>query len=135
MALGRQLSAGSKKRTLNGTLHRTSLPPVPPRGDEALPQGGALLHREVRDREAQLPARAARQDPEGEARRLRPAAARKTESQTYLRGARGSVPRLLRGSGAHARDHRRDAPAAARTAARQRRLPPRAVDVAAAGAA
>ena len=38
------------------------MPAVPPGGHEAVPQGGALLHGEVRDREAQLPARAARQD-------------------------------------------------------------------------
>jgi small subunit ribosomal protein S4 len=41
--------------SLNGSLHRTGLPAVPPRGHEAVPQGRALLHGEVRDREAQLP--------------------------------------------------------------------------------
>src|SRR5574339_336842 len=47
----------------------------PARGNEALPQGRALLHGKVRHREAQLPAGTARQDAQGQARRLwRPAA-------------------------------------------------------------
>ena len=37
-----------------------SVPAVPPRGHEALPQGRALLHRQVRDRAPELPARPAR---------------------------------------------------------------------------
>ena len=99
-------------------------------GDEAVPQGRALLHGEVRDREAQLPAGTARQDAEGEARRLRPAAAREAEGQAHLWRARRPVPPLLRGGRADARHHRRDAAAAARAAARQRRLPARPGDVA-----
>ena len=90
---------------------------------EALPQGRALLHREVRDREAQLPARPARQVAQGEDRRLRHAAAREAEGQAHLRRARGPVPPVLRGGGADARHHRRDAAAAAGAPARQRRLP------------
>ena len=38
---------------MNGTLHRSGLPAVPARRHEALPEGRALLHGEVRDREAQ----------------------------------------------------------------------------------
>src|SRR5437868_10980842 len=129
------MPSAEAEESVNGSLYRTGLPALPPRGDEAVPQGRTLLHGEVRDREAQLPARAARQDPEGEARRLRPAAAPEAEGAAHLRRARGSVPRLLRGGRAGARHHRRDAVAAARTAARQRRLPARAGDVAAAGAA
>src|SRR5262249_59924529 len=87
--------SGSQSRLLNGAIYRTRLPSVPPRGDEAVPEGGALLHGEVRDREAQLPARAARQGAQGEARRLRPAAAREAEGETHLRRARGPVPPLL----------------------------------------
>jgi small subunit ribosomal protein S11 len=37
---------------LNGSLYRSSVPALPPRGHEALPEGRALLHGEVRDREA-----------------------------------------------------------------------------------
>ncbi len=48
--------------------YRTGLPAVPARRHEALPEGRALLHGEVRDREAQRAARPARQAPEGEAR-------------------------------------------------------------------
>src|SRR4029079_8881163 len=128
-------SESLKKRKLNGAIYRTRLPLVPSRGDEAVPERGALLHREVRDREAHLPARAARQDAEGEARRLRPAAAREAEGQAHLRRAGRPVPPLLRERRADARDHRRDAAAAPRAAARQRRLPARAGDVAAASAA
>ncbi len=43
-----------RMRTIDGSLHRTGLPAVPARRHEALPQGRALLHGEVRDREAQL---------------------------------------------------------------------------------
>ena len=67
---------------------------------------------------------------QGEAGRLRPAAAREAEGQAHLRRARGPVPPLLRGGRAPARHHRRDAAAAARAAARQRRLPPRPRDLA-----
>ena len=70
-----------------------------------------------------------------EARGLRPPAAREAEGQAHLRRARGPVPALLRGGGADPRHHGRDAAAAARTAARQRRLSARPRDIAAAGAA
>src|SRR5262245_54637266 len=91
-----QILRFSNSRTLNGSIYRTRLQSLSARDDEAVPQGGKLLHREVRDREAQLPAGAARQDAEGEAGRLRPAAAREAEGQAHLRRARGSVPPLLR---------------------------------------
>ena len=80
-------------------------------------------------------ARTARQDAQAEAGRLRPAAAREAEGQAHLRRARGPVPPLLRDGRPHARHHRRDAAAAARAPARQRRLPPRLRHLAAAGAA
>src|SRR5580704_16496530 len=118
----------------NGTLYRSGLSVVPSRGHEAVPERGTLLHGEVRDREAQLSTGAAWQDAEGEARRIRPAAAREAEGQAHLRCARGPVPRLLRDGRADAWDHRRGAPAIARAAPRQRGLPSRPVDVAAAGA-
>src|SRR5687767_12264442 len=71
--------ASSKRRetrTTNGTLHRSGLPAVPARRHEALSEGGALLHGEVRHREAQPAAGAARQAAQGEAGGLRPAVAR-----------------------------------------------------------
>ncbi len=49
-----------RRTTLHGSIYRSGLPPVPPRGHEAVPQGRALLHREVRHREAQHAARPAR---------------------------------------------------------------------------
>ena len=72
---------------------------------------------------------------QGEAGRLRPAAAREAEGQAHLRRAREPVPPLLRDGGPDARHHRRDAAAAARAPARQRHLPARAGDLAGAGAA
>src|SRR5215208_1292984 len=149
MAAARQRDAASKdhgprtkdglrttdegRRTKNGSLHWTCLPPVPPRGDEAVPQGRALLYRQVRDRETQLRAGAARKDAQTEAGWLWCAAAREAEGEAHLRGPRGSVPPLLRAGGADARHHRRDAAAAARAAPRQRRLPSWPGDVAGAG--
>ena len=115
---------------LNGSLYWSRVPPLPPRRHEALPQGGALLHGEVRDREAQFRSRSARPDPQGQDRRLRRAAAREAEGQAHLRGARGSVPPLLRARRAHARHHGRDPAAAARAAPRQRGLPTGLRDVA-----
>src|SRR5690348_11472178 len=74
-----KLEDGNWKLTrisINGTLHRTFLPVVPARRHEALSEGRALLHGEVRDRKAQSPAGSARQAPEGKARRVRIAASR-----------------------------------------------------------
>ena len=61
----RSLGERTIKESISGTLYRTRLPAVPARGDEAVPQGRALLHGEVRDREAQLPAGPARQAARG----------------------------------------------------------------------
>src|SRR5712692_11961409 len=74
---------------------RCSLPPVPPGRAEAVFEGPALLHGEVRDREAQFRPGTARTVAAPEGRGLRPAVARKTESQAHLRPARAAVPQLL----------------------------------------
>ena len=100
----RELAADSWKleATRNQRMARyigSGLPAVPARRHEALPEGRALLHGEVRDREAQPAARAARQAAQGEAGRLRPAAAREAEGQAHLRRAREPVPPLLRDGG------------------------------------
>ena len=79
------------------TIYRSRLPAVPARGHEAVPQGRALLHGQVRDREAQRAARPARPAAQGEDGRLRRAAAREAEGQAHLRRAREPVPPLLRG--------------------------------------
>src|SRR6478752_1132104 len=53
MNAGSAAASEFSRGLLNGSLHWSGLPPVPPRRHEALSQGGALLQREVRDREAQ----------------------------------------------------------------------------------
>src|SRR5579862_7369189 len=111
------------------------MPAVPPRGDEVVPQGRALLYRKVRDRKAQLCARTAWQDAETKAGGLWRATAREAEGQAHLRRPGRAVPALLRAGGADARHYRRDAAAAARTPTRQRRLPHRLGDIPPAGAA
>ena len=76
-----------------GEIYRSRLPSVPPRGHEAVPEGRPLLHREVRDREAQLRPRPARQGRphQEQAAGLRPAAAREAEGEAPLRHAGGPV--------------------------------------------
>src|SRR6266404_209838 len=79
----------------NGTLHRTRLPPLPPRRNQTLPQGHQVFLREMPRREAQLPPRPARAVPQGqEGRRLRSAASREAEGQAHLLHPRDPVPRL-----------------------------------------
>src|SRR4029450_6546612 len=95
--------------TLNGAIRWSGVPALPARRNEALPQGRALLHGEVRHREAQLSAGTARQDAQGQDGGLWRAAAREAESQTHLRSAGRSVPPLLRVGGAPSRHHGRDA--------------------------
>ncbi len=74
---------------------RTQVPPVPPRGHEALPQGRALPDREVRDRAPLVSAGRARPRPH-QAERVPAPAAREAEGAPLLRPAREAVPQLLR---------------------------------------
>ena len=76
-------------------LHRSQVQAVPPRGHEAVPQGRALPHREVRDRAPRVPAGRARPRPH-QAVRVPAAAAREAEGAPLLRRARAAVPHLLR---------------------------------------
>src|ERR1043166_223480 len=82
----------------HGTLHRSRLQAVPPRGHQAVSQGHALPHREVRGRAASLCARAARPvvgtAPQGV--RLSAPAAREAESEADLRALGAPVPQYLR---------------------------------------
>ena len=64
---------------------------LPPRGDEALPQGRALLLREVRLHAPALPAGPARPGAH-QAQRVRDAPAREAEGAAHLRRARAAVP-------------------------------------------
>src|SRR3989449_3590809 len=70
----------------HGALHRAGVQAVPSRGDEAVPQGDALPHREVRGGAARVRPRSARAivraAPQGV--RLSASAARETEGQTHL---------------------------------------------------
>ena len=78
------------------------VPPLPPRGHEALPQGRALPDGEVRDRAPQLPAGRARPRPH-QAERVPAPAAREAEGAPLLRPAREAVPqhyeKATKGSG------------------------------------
>src|SRR5439155_18839410 len=81
---------------LNGEIHRSSLPLMPARRNEAVPQRRALLFREVRYRKAQLRSGAARQEQEDEKDRgIRAAASREAEGAAYLRRSRNPVSEQL----------------------------------------
>src|SRR5581483_10154201 len=60
-----------REKKIDGKIQWPRLPAVPARGHEAIPQRGALSHREVRDRKAQLRSRTARQGSQTEAGGLR----------------------------------------------------------------
>ena len=81
-----------KKETKNGSLHWSGLQALPPRGHEALPQGGALLHREVLVHAPAVPAGAARPGAH-QAERVRGPPAREAEGAAHLRRPRAPVPR------------------------------------------
>src|SRR6185437_8394374 len=83
------------RRRKLGTLQRCSLSSMPPRGHEAVPQRPQMFYRQVSCREAQLRARPARKRSQGESCWIRPAAARKAESQAHVLHAGRPVPQLL----------------------------------------
>src|SRR6266853_1899831 len=99
-----QAAAGLRSR--RGTIHRGRLPALPARGVEALLEGRALLHRQVRHRAAKLSARRARPGAP-EVQRVLDPAAREAEAAPHLRRARGAVPPLLRARRPDARRDRR----------------------------
>src|SRR5213079_1182373 len=71
----------------HGALHGAGVQAVPSRGDEAVPQGDALPHREVRGGAARVRPGSARAIVRAAAQgvRLSASAARETEGQTHLR--------------------------------------------------
>src|SRR5437773_271678 len=101
-------AAQEAARLTDGTLHRTRLQAVPPRGDEALPQGDALPHGEVRRGAARLRPRPARPVLRAPAQGIgvRPPAAREAEGQTDLRAIRAPVPQHFRSRAQGARRDR-----------------------------
>src|SRR5438132_786636 len=108
----------------DGALSRREVPALPARRHEAVPEGGAVLHRQVRDRAPELPAGPTRPEPR-QADRLRDPAPGEAEGEADLRGARDPVPALLLRGGAGEGDHGREPPQAPRAATRQRRPPAR----------
>ena len=107
---------------------------VPPRGHQALPQGRALPHREVRDRAAQLPARAST----GAGASSSPS----TCSSSARSRRRAATTACSRSSSGSTTTRRRGAPASparsccgCSSSARQRRLPARLRGLARPGAA
>ncbi len=68
---------------------------VPPGRAETIFERLALLYGEVRDREAQLRAGAARAVTAAKSRRIRLAIARETKSQAHLRATGTAIPQLL----------------------------------------
>src|SRR5207302_8538726 len=119
----------------NGELQRPRLPLLPPRRREALPEGRALLHAQMRDRASRVRARHARPGAQAQDVRLRPAAPREAEGPPHLRVAREAVPQLSRPGVEGAGRDRNQPPAPPGVAARQRDLPAWFVHVAQAGAA
>src|SRR5260370_40914280 len=78
-----------------GKTPRCSLPPVPPGRAEAVFERPTLLYGEVRHREAQLRAGAARAVAAPEGRRIRPPIAREAEGQAHVRAAGAPISQLL----------------------------------------
>ena len=63
MAAARPSGAGSEGESEDGSIHRPGLQAVPPREDQALPQGRQVRLAEVPDRDPALPAGRARPEP------------------------------------------------------------------------
>ena len=124
---------GSGGGSNHGARHRAAVQAVPPRGAEAVPQGRALPHRQVRRRAPLVSARRPRSRAHAPERVPRPAA-REAEGAPLLRREREAVPHLLRQGHAPARRDRREPAADAREPARQRARPARLRRVAAPGA-
>src|SRR5207247_3490240 len=114
----------SQAVTSSGPRSQSEVQAVPPRGDEAVPQGRALPDREMRDRAPQLSAGRARPRPH-QAVRVPAPAAREAEGTALLRPAREAVPYVLREGFAGFRGDGREPAADAGNQARQRRLPAR----------
>src|SRR6202051_1688039 len=84
-----------RRRNEFGASSRSGLPALPQGRAEAVLKRPALFYGEVRHRKAQLRSRTARPvAAREEARRLRPAMARKAEGQAHLRIARTAIPQL-----------------------------------------
>src|SRR5207244_4529597 len=120
-----RLSASEEAEGLaGGSGHLTAVQAVPPRGPEALPQGPALLHGEMRRRAPLVPAGRARARAPASVR-VPNAAAREAEGAPLLPAPREAVPQLLRPGRPPAGRHGREPAATPRAPARQRPRPAR----------
>src|ERR1700694_2895416 len=91
--IGRTLLKQERRRNEFGTSSRSGLPALPQGRAEAVLKRSALFYGEVRHRKAQLRSGTARPvAAREEARRLRPAIARKAEGQAHLRISGGGIP-------------------------------------------
>src|SRR5215510_7601096 len=97
----RRSVAGSEREVENGSLYRRRLPPLPPREDEAVPQGQQVRRAEVPVRVPAVPARAARPRP-AQGDRVPAPAAREAEGAAGVRGPGEAVPAVLRRGGTQA---------------------------------
>ena len=79
----------SEVRRRNGSLYRSSLPPLPSRRHQALFEGHQMYSDRCPHGEAQLSSRHARQRPQGQDRWLWPATAREAEGQAHVLHSRG----------------------------------------------
>ena len=127
-----RLSRGAVRRW---HVTRIRLPALPARRHEALPQGRALLHRQVRHRAPQLSARPARPGRAPKFSDYGDAAAREAEGASASTAcSSGSSAATSRWRDRAQGRHRREPAAAARAAPRQRGLPARLRDLARRGA-
>ena len=86
----------SRSVRIDGSLHRSRLPALPPRRHEALPQGRALLHRQVRLRAARRTRRASTARRGAASSRTTASQLREKQKVKRIYGvARAPVPRLL----------------------------------------
>src|SRR2546421_361970 len=120
-----------------GSSGKAGVQAVPSRGDEAVPQGDALPHREVRGGAARVRPGSARAIVRAAAQgvRLSASVARETEGQTHLRALGAAVPKHLRSRAEGARGDRRGAARGVGEPPRQSRLSDGLCRVAPAGAA
>src|SRR4026209_582443 len=115
-------SASESGGGFNGEGPRAEVPSLPPGRPQALPQGRALSHGEVRGRAPELSAGRARPRAD-QAERVPAPAPREAEGTALLRPSREAVPEHVRKGDTRPRGPGREPASDARDAPRQRRLP------------
>ncbi len=93
-----RLPSPEASESLSHALYRSELPAVPPRRNEAVPEGNEVLHGEVPGRASSVRARPARPGDGAPSQGVgvRQAAAREAEDQAHLRREREAVPQHVR---------------------------------------